>query len=159
MLFPIDGNPDDPSRLAFQMCETGEKVSFGQLDARANQVAQVLRSCGVGPGEHVAMLMTNQRQFLEACFGMDRAGVYYTTISTRLNCEEVAYIVKDCSAKVLVVSDDLAEVCAPLRALLPAHVRCFTLGQGMEGYERWDEAVDSASVLPIADLQKASLRP
>jgi fatty-acyl-CoA synthase len=151
MLFPMDGHPADPSRLAFQMCETGEKVSFGQLDARANQVAHVLRSCGVGPGEHVAVLMTNQRQFLEACFGMDRAGVYYTTISTRLNCEEVAYIVKDCSAKVLVVSDDLTEVCASLRALLPAHVRCFTLGQGMAGYERWDEAVGSASVLPIAD--------
>ena len=83
MLFPMEGHPADPSRLAFQMCETGEKVSFGQLDARANQVAHVLRSCGVGPGEHVAVLMTNQRQFLEACFGMDRAGVYYTTISTQ----------------------------------------------------------------------------
>jgi fatty-acyl-CoA synthase len=151
MLFPIDGHAADPSRLAFQMCETGEQVSFGQLDARANQVAQVLRSCGVVPGEHVAVLMTNQRQFLEACFGMDRAGVYYTTISTRLNCDEVAYIVKDCSAKILVVSDDLQQVCAPLRAMLPTHVRCFTLGQGMPGYESWDAAVEIASPLPIED--------
>jgi acyl-CoA synthetase (AMP-forming)/AMP-acid ligase II len=59
----------------FKCLKPEKKVSFGQLDARTNQVAQILRSCGVGPVEYVAMLMTNQRQFLEACFGMDRAGV------------------------------------------------------------------------------------
>ena len=84
MLFPIDAGAQDPAKLAFQMCETGEQVSFAQLDARANQVAQLLRACGVAPGEHVALLMKNDRRFLEACFGMDRCGVYYTTISTRL---------------------------------------------------------------------------
>jgi long-chain acyl-CoA synthetase len=151
MLFPIDGLAADSSRLAFQMGDTGEQVTFGQLDARANQVAQVLRACGVGPGDHVAVLMTNQRRFLEACFGMDRAGVYYTTISTRLNCDEVAYIVKDCSAKLLLVSDDLAGVSAPLPALLAAQVRCFSLGQGAPGYASWEAAVDSAPILPVAD--------
>ena len=50
MLFPIDAGAQDPAKLAFQMCETGEQVSFAQLDARANQVAQLLRACGVAPG-------------------------------------------------------------------------------------------------------------
>jgi fatty-acyl-CoA synthase len=151
MLFPIDGGTQDASKLAFQMSDTGEQVTFGQLEVRANQVAQVLRSCGVRPGDHVAVLMTNQRRFLEACFGMDRAGVYYTTISTRLHSDEVAYIVKDCSAKVLIVSSALAEVIEPLRALLPAQVRCFSVGPSVPGYESWEAAVDSASALPIAD--------
>jgi fatty-acyl-CoA synthase len=151
MLFPIDGGTQDASKLAFQMSDTGEQVTFGQLEVRANQVAQVLRSCGVRPGDHVAVLMTNQRRFLETCFGMDRAGVYYTTISTRLHSDEVAYIVKDCSAKVLIVSSALAEVIEPLRALLPAQVRCFSVGPSVPGYESWEAAVDSASALPIAD--------
>ncbi len=47
MLFPIDPAPGDADRLAFQLCDSGESVSFGELDARANQVAQVLRARGV----------------------------------------------------------------------------------------------------------------
>ena len=84
MLFPIDVGAPDPSKIAFQMCETSEQVTYAQLDVRANQVARVLRSCGASPGDHVAVLMKNHRRFLEACFGMNRCGVYYTTISTRL---------------------------------------------------------------------------
>ncbi len=98
------------------MCESGESVSFGQLDARANQVARVLRSCGVTRGAHVALLMKNHRRFLEACFGADRAGVYYTTISTRLLADEMAYIVRDCAAQVLVVSAGLDELVAAAAA-------------------------------------------
>ena len=47
MLFPIEKAAGDAERLAFCMCETGESVSFAQLEARANQVAQVLRASGV----------------------------------------------------------------------------------------------------------------
>ena len=151
MLFPIDVGSPDPSKTAFQMCETGEEVSFAQLDARANQVAQVLRTCGVAPGDHVAILMKNHRRFLEACFGMDRCGVYYTTISTRLNAGEVAYILADCSAKLLVISADMDELGGQLSALLPTHVRSFSVGGNLPGFSSWEDAVDGASTLPIAD--------
>jgi len=151
MLFPIDVTSPDPSKIAFEMCDSGEQVTFGQLDERANQVAQVLRSCGVGAGEHVALLVKNHRRFLEACFGMDRCGVYYTTISTRLNADEVAYIVADCSAKVLVVSSDYDDIARQLRGLLPSHVRCFSVGGLLPGWAAWEDAVDNASPEPIAD--------
>jgi fatty-acyl-CoA synthase len=151
MLFPIDQAPGDADRLAFRMCETGESVTFGQLDARANQVAQVLRSCGVTRGAHVALLMKNHRRFLEACFGADRAGVYYTTISTRLMVDEMAYIVRDCAAQVLVVSAELGDLVEQLRPLVPENVRCFAAGAPVSGFESWDAAVDAAATGPIAD--------
>ncbi len=143
--------PDDPDRLAFQICETGESVSFGQLDARANQVAQVLRSCGVSRGSHIALLMKNHRRLLEACFGADRAGVYYTTISTRLLADEIAYIVRDCAARVLVVSPGLEDLACQLRPLLPEGVRCFMVGAPAPGFESWEAQVDGAPKLPLAD--------
>src|SRR5512137_1276880 len=151
MLFPIEPEPGDADRTAFQMCATGESVSFGQLDARANQVAQVLRSCGVTRGGHVALLMKNHRRFVEACFGADRAGVYYTTISTRLMVDEIAYIVRDCAAAVLVVSGDLADLVEQLRPLLPASLKCFAVGAPVAGFGSWEAAVDAASAEPIAD--------
>jgi long-chain acyl-CoA synthetase len=151
MLFPIDQAPGDAGRLAFQMCESGESVSFGQLDARANQVARVLRGCGVARGAHVALLMQNHRRFLEACFGADRAGVYYTTISTRLMADEIAYIVRDCAAQVLVVSADLDELVRQLKPMLPEGLRCFMIGTPAPGFESWEAAVDGAADTPIAD--------
>ena len=151
MLLPIDQAPGDADRLAFQMCESGETVTFGQLEARANQVARVLRSCGVTRGRHVALLMKNHRRFLEACFAADRAGVYYTTISTRLTAEEIAYIVRDCAAQVLVVSADFGQLIRQLRPLLPEDLRCFTVGTPVPGFESWEAAVDDAHDSPIAD--------
>ena len=151
MLFPIDPLPGDADRLAFRICETGESATFGQLEARANQVARVLRSCGVERGAHVALLMRNDRRLLEACFGADRAGVYYTTISTRLRADEIAYIVRDCGARVLVVSSGLDELARQLRPLLPDDTRCFVSGTTAAGFEDWTAAVDGAPPSPISD--------
>ncbi|MFN9505534.1 MAG: AMP-binding protein [Rubrivivax sp.] len=151
LLFPIEPVSGDAERLAFQMCGSGESVSFGQLVARANHVAQVHRRCGVTRGAHVAFLMKNQRRFLEACFGADRAGVYYTTINTRLLADEVAYIVRDCAAQVLVVSSGLDELVLQLQPLLPAGLRCFMVGSPLPGFESWDATVDAAPSSPIAD--------
>ncbi|NBW69116.1 MAG: acyl-CoA synthetase, partial [Betaproteobacteria bacterium] len=69
MLFPLPGIAPHPDKIAFEMCESGETVSFLQLDQRANQVAQVLRQLGIQAGDHVAMVLKNERRFLEACFG------------------------------------------------------------------------------------------
>ena len=154
MLFPLlsdSSSPADPEKTAFAICETGETVSFAQLEARANQVAHVLRGCGVQLGEHVVMVMTNGRRFLEACFGMDRSGVYYTSISTRLTASEVAYIVNDCAAKVLVISDGVECDTAELQALLPPSVQCFRTGRGMAAFADWCEVVDAAPIVPIED--------
>ena len=151
MLFPIDPLPGDANRLAFRICETGESATFGQLEARANQVAQVLRSCNVQRGAHVALLMKNDRRLLEACFGADRAGVYYTTISTRLLADEVAYIVRDCGARVLVVSSGQDELARQLHPLLPDGIRCFVTGTPIAGFEDWEGAVDGAAPTPISD--------
>jgi fatty-acyl-CoA synthase len=151
VLYPIAPGPADPDRVAWAMCDTGEEVTYGQLDARSNQVAQLLRACGVRPGGHVAMLMNNERRFLETCFGADRAGVYYTTISTRLGVDEIAYIVGDCGAGLLVVSAGLGDELLRLRPLLPAQLRCFSIGGSVPGYEDWGAAVDAAPQLPVAD--------
>jgi len=151
MMLPLDSPDTDPDKIAFMMAESGEQVSFGQLEQRANQVARVLHECGVAPGEHVALLMKNNRRFLEACFGMDRAGVYYTTISTRLTSAEIAHIVADCGAKVLLISGDVACVDSQFLAQLPAQLQCFGVDLPSPDLPSWTQRVDQASDLPQDD--------
>ena len=151
MLFPLPGIEAQPEKIAFAMCESGEQVSFRQLDERANQVAQVLRALGIQSGDHVAMVLKNERRFLEACFGMDRAGVYYSTLNSRLTVDEIRYIVRDCGARLLLVSAELPELVSALRETFADRLAFFVVGETPHAHEAWNPRVDAAPTAPIAD--------
>lgn len=141
----------DPQRLAFRICATGEDVTFEQLEARANQGAHLLRAAGIGVGDHVVLLMENRREFLEICFAADRCGAYYTTISTHLSLDEIAYIIGDCGARLLIVSDQFAELTERLRPRLAPEVAVFMVGAAAEESEDWSARASALSPAPIED--------
>ncbi len=155
MLYPLTTR-QDADAPAFTMCGSQEVVTFGQLDARSNQAAHLFRACGVRRGEHVALLMKNDRVLLEACFGAERAGLYYTTMSTRLTAAELAFIVRDCGARVLLVSSTLSDVAAQLRPMLQPGVRCFLAGDVAPGWEDWNATSAAMPTTPIADEAQGS---
>ena len=103
-MHPFHHAASTPDKVAYLMADTGEAVSYRQLDDRSNQVAQMLRAMGLKAGDHIAVLLENHLRYFEICWGAQRAGIIYTCISTRLTLGEAAYIVKDCAAKVLVTS-------------------------------------------------------
>ena len=89
-----------PHKAAYVMADSGETVTYGQLDERSNRCAHLLRSLGLAAGDSIAIVMENHARFLEICWAAQRSGLYYTAISSRLTAEEVAYIVGDCGAGV-----------------------------------------------------------
>ena len=94
----------NPSKPAYIMAATGQIVTYGELDKRSNQLAHLFRSAGLKPGDAIAIFMENNAQYYEICWGAQRAGLYYTCISSRLTAGEVAYIVADCGAKLFFTS-------------------------------------------------------
>ncbi|WP_050930364.1 acyl-CoA synthetase [Aestuariivita boseongensis] len=146
---PFQPRAHSPDKPAFVMCASDETVTFGALEARANQGAHLLRVQGVGIGDHIAILMENRREFLELCFAADRAGVYYTTISTHLTEDEIAFILADCGAQLLIVS----ERCLPLAGHAVRRSGCalFRVGAGPEDVPDWMEAAARMPESPIAD--------
>lgn len=143
---PYQPRHHDPEKTAFEICETGECVTFGELEARANQGAHLMRAAGIGIGDHIAILMENRREFLEVCFAADRAGVYYTTISTHLTTGEVDYILRDCGARMVVTSPALAARLTP-----PEGVCVHVVGGGATGFEEWQQAAAAMPTTPIVD--------
>ncbi len=69
-----------------------------------------MRSQGLQVGDVVAMLMPNERAFLEIFFGAQQLGVYLVCINYHLTASEVAYIVGDSQAKLLIVHERFSEV-------------------------------------------------
>jgi long-chain acyl-CoA synthetase len=140
-----------PDKPAFIMGSTEETVTFGELNAIANQVAQLLRASGVQPGQHIAMMMKNCREFMEIMFGCMRAGVVFTPISTHLKKDETAYIINNCRAQLFVASASLAEVAAEAAAQAPALEHCFIVGGERAGFVDWHSTLAEQPSEPIAD--------
>src|SRR5665213_3714804 len=107
-----------PDKVALILAETGEKLTFRELEARSNQGAQLFRSLGLKTGDVIAIFMENNLRFLEICWAAQRAGLYFTCISSRLTAGEVEYIVKDSAAKVLFSTLGIGKVASETAQLL-----------------------------------------
>src|SRR6201990_1594971 len=98
-----------PNKIAYQMASTSKAITYRELDELSNQGAHLCRSLGLKAGDHIAFLMENRLAFMELCWAAQRAGLYYTAISRYLKQDEIAYIIKDCGAKVFITSPKCAE--------------------------------------------------
>lgn len=139
-----------PDKPAFVMTASGEVVTYRELEERSNRGAQLFRSLGLRVGDGVAIFMENNVHYLPLCWAAQRAGLYYTCISSRLTAGEVEYIVKDCGAKVFVTSRAMGAVAADLAERLP-DVRRYVVGGALEGYASFEDAVRGMPAVPIAD--------
>lgn len=98
------------SKPAFVMAETGETVTYRELDERSNQGAHLFRKAGLRPGDMVAVFLHNTPRFLEAVWAAQRSGLYFVCIPTRLTAPELSYLLEDSGAKALIYSSALADV-------------------------------------------------
>ncbi len=142
-----------PDKPAIIMHPSGVVVTFGELEARANQLAHLFRSAGLVEGDAVAILMENSEHMHAVMWAARRAGLYYVPINTHLTAAEVAYIVDNSSAKAIVGSGGLRDTLAGLSAELPSGppaIRLIVDGE-LEGWQRYPECVAEQPVTPLDD--------
>ncbi|HEY5695944.1 MAG TPA: acyl-CoA synthetase [Acidimicrobiales bacterium] len=107
--------PDHPAVI---MGGTGEVVTYAELHDTACRLAQLFKSLGLQPGDHVALCLENRPEYLPLLWGARYAGLYYTAISSRLTAEELGYIVEDSGGRVLITSPAKADQVAELMGQL-----------------------------------------
>ena len=86
--------------IAFEF--EGRQTSFAEFDVNTNRVANALVALGVKPGERIAYLGKNSDIYFELLLGAMKAGIVMAPVNWRLAGPEVAFIVDDCKAPVLV---------------------------------------------------------
>ncbi|NWH09244.1 MAG: acyl-CoA synthetase [Alphaproteobacteria bacterium] len=139
-----------PDKPAFIMAESGEAVTYRQLDARSNQAAHLFRRLGLKTGDGIAIMMENNSRFFEICWGAQRSGLYYTCLSSRLTAGEAAYIIKDCGAKAFITSEALGATARELAPLIP-HIALYMVGEASLPFQSWSKATGAMPATPIAD--------
>ena len=143
-----------PDKPAIVMATSGEVVTFADYEAAANRVAHLLRETGLRFRDHLAIFMDNDPRMLMCEGGAERTGLFYTCVNSYLSAEEVAYIVNDSEARVVVTSAAKAEVAFQLPALCPKVERWLMIGAGgdpQEPFEAWEDAIARYPADPISD--------
>ncbi|WP_207536911.1 AMP-binding protein [Sabulicella rubraurantiaca] len=105
---------EDPDKICAIFPETGESLTFRALDEAANRAANGFLSLGLSPGEGIAMLLPNTPDFLVLGYGARRAGLMVTPLSIHLRPHEVAHVLRDSGARVLVADAGLAALAGAL---------------------------------------------
>jgi fatty-acyl-CoA synthase len=95
-----------PERCALKY--RGREISYSAFDTRIRKTAGWLASRGVKPGDVVAVLMKNSAAFLDIAFATSHIGAVFLPINFRLSSDEVAYIVENSGARILIADDELA---------------------------------------------------
>ncbi len=152
-MYAGDTAKTDPDRVAFIMAGTGERMTFGELEAATNRLAQLFRAQGLREGDHVAFLMTNSLSVLVAYGAAERTGLQYTPVDFHLTVDEAAYIVGDCAARVVIANSGVSAVAAALPARCPK-VERWLIDTGSEvpaGYQRYADAVAGYPDDPVPD--------
>lgn len=143
-MHPIQYAQTQPDHAAIIMAGSGETVSYGQLDQAANRIAHWLRGQGMKPGDAFGLLMENSARFYEVYWASQRAGLVLVPISTHLTPPEIAYILEDSDARLLITSrkfDAIVEALPGEGAEMPV----LTFGDGAQ------EALDTLPATPISD--------
>ena len=151
-MYPGKHASESADKPAFIMAVSGESVTYGELEARSNRLAHLLRAHGLARLDHYAIFMENNSRYLEACGAGERAGLYYTCINSYLTAEELAYIINNCEAKVLITSSArLAVAHAALRDCPKVALKIMIDGPATTGFVSLAEAVAPYPAAPITD--------
>src|ERR671928_2175924 len=78
------------------------RYTYAAWDARVNAVAQALRACGVGHGDHVVQVTRNREEHCAVAWACYKLGAINTPINFRWTSGEIAYCVDDAAARLLV---------------------------------------------------------
>ncbi|WP_286990001.1 AMP-binding protein [Thermomonospora sp. CIF 1] len=81
-----------------------ERITYGELFAEVNRVCHGLRAQGVNEGDTIAVVMTNSPAMVTAYLAAMQSGIYLVTINYHLTAPEIAYILQDSGAKVVLCS-------------------------------------------------------
>src|SRR3954451_1935330 len=77
-------------------------LTFGELDRRSNRLANALAALGVGARDRVAFLDMNGPEFFEVTFALSKLNAVCVAVNWRLAPVEIAQIVDDARAEVLI---------------------------------------------------------
>ena len=133
----------------------GGSVTWAQIHERVSGLAAALRERGVRAGDRVAIMMTNRPEFLETMFAANAIGAIVVPVNFRLAPDEIAYILTDSGASLLVVEEATAAAAASARAACTHEIGFSSTGHA-EGADPYFPVASGPVEPPAVDVPEDS---
>src|SRR4051794_25920631 len=122
--------PDAPALILGERSQT-----FAELDERSSRVANGLAALGIRSQDHVAFIDKNGFEGYEVIFGLGKLNAVNINVNWRLAPPEIAQIIGDATARVLIVGPEFVGVVEQVEDQLPSVEKIIAIG----GHDRWDD--------------------
>jgi 4-hydroxybenzoate-CoA ligase len=147
----LDRNVEEGRGGKLAYTDTVSELTYGGLQLTTRRVANMLRRLGVRREERVAMIMLDTIDFPAVFLGAIRAGVVPVPLNTLLTCDQYAYVLADCRARVLFISQALLPVVKDMVGRLSDLDHVVVSGADGHGYKKLsDELAGESEVFATA---------
>jgi fatty-acyl-CoA synthase len=134
-----------PDREALLILPGGRHYTYGELNARANRLANWMQSLGVEKGDRVSVLAHNGIEYIDLFYGLAKIGAIFAPLNWRLVARELIYIVNDCQPRVLLCGPGFTEVLAEMRPEIDVATYVGLEGAAFEGSLDYGAGLAAAS--------------
>ena len=131
----LDRNVEEGRGAKLAFTDTVSELTYGDLQRRTRRVANMLRRLGVRREERVAMIMLDTIDFPSVFLGAIRAGIIPVPLNTLLTADQYAYVLADCRARVLFISEALLPVVKDIVGRLPDLEHVVVSGKDAHGHK------------------------
>jgi fatty-acyl-CoA synthase len=110
----------------------GHTTTWGELDKRVTALAGALSRRGVQFGDRVLILMLNRTEFIESFLAANKLGAIAVPVNFRMTPPEIAFLVSDCQAEVVITESVLSNVATAVRDIDPRLKTVIVAGAGSD---------------------------
>ena len=141
----LDRNVDEGRGAKLAFTDTVSELTYGELQKQSCRVANMLRRLGVRREERVAMIMLDTVDFPITFLGAIRAGIVPVPLNTLLTSDQYAYVLADCRARVLFISEALLPVVKDMLGRMPDLDHVVVSGKDAHGYKKLSDELKGES--------------
>src|ERR1700721_425935 len=141
----LDRNIDEGRADKLAYTDPVSELSYRELLRQSCRVANLLRRLGVRREERVAMIMLDTVDFPAVFLGAIRAGIVPVPLNTLLTSEQYAYVLADCRARVLFISEALLPVVKDIVGRMPDLAHVIVAGNNAHGHKKLSDEIAGES--------------
>jgi fatty-acyl-CoA synthase len=148
-VFHAAAHPDKEALVEYTLHGV-KRMTWGEMDATVNRLANALALRGAGPGSRVALMLPNSSEYLLAQQALARLGASAVQIGYRLKAGEIAYILANAEPEATIVHPDYLAVMHEARAQVGKRGPIIVAGDLPDGGDHaelteWTRALAEAS--------------
>ncbi|HET6839667.1 MAG TPA: benzoate-CoA ligase family protein, partial [Bradyrhizobium sp.] len=141
----LDRNVDEGRANKLAFTDTVSELTYGGLQQQSRRLANLLHRLDVRREERVAMIMLDTVDFPIVFLGAIRAGIVPVPLNTLLTADQYAYVLADCRARVLFISEALLPVVKDMLGRMPDLEHVVVAGNDAHGYLKLSDELAAES--------------